>query len=128
VPAQGIVRSGRRGQHEDAADGSRAPTAFFWQQGCGETSFPIQGRQEVLEVNDAGLDLDDEHRRRLAVPTDDICRASLAEVAEGPFDDDLPAGVPQSGDNPLDEGGVTGVEQAVKLRAAPMWHELDPGV
>jgi hypothetical protein len=101
------------------------PTSIAREEAWHHTTLPIQGCEQLLHVEEPGLDLDDEQGARRGMPSDDVDRTAISVMIEGQLRHGLPAPRSQVPEYLLHDGGVTVVEKARYLSSEEAWHELD---
>lgn len=105
------------GEDNNGADRSRLPALLFREQPGHNTCLLAQCREEILHVDNLGLDFDDEHGLRCALSGDDVHRPAITEVVERPLELDLPALIAQNASGQADEPSVTLIEKALHVPA-----------
>jgi hypothetical protein len=103
VASRQLSVAGRLGDDEDPTDGTSLPASLTRQQVGHDADLAVEGRQQLLEIDEARLDLDDEEGEATLPPSDDVDRASLPVVIEGVFDLRLPATTGKLGGSSFDE-------------------------
>jgi hypothetical protein len=103
---------------QQAADATLPPT-----QGLRDIrlqpSLAIHARDHVLQINQRRLELDHEQRSGRRVPREDVDRPALAVSGERDLRPSLPAGFREPGDNCLAKGGVSAIQEPIKVATAP---------
>lgn len=110
MPGNGTARSGVTGQDHDQADLLRLPATLAGDHPGHDAPLSIHSGQQGLDIHDGSLDLDEQESRTPRVPGKYVDGAALAVVAEGVFDDRLPAAPAEVGHHRFDELGVPYVE------------------
>ena len=89
----------RVGDDEPCPDMARRPSPFL-RDVRDEAAAAIGGREKLADVDELGLQLDDEERCLTRIPTDEIDGSAFAKVVERDLGMDLPAA-------PRDEPGYS---------------------
>ena len=84
----------------------------------------VKRRQQILHVQQDGLDLHDQQRPCGRVPSNDVDGSTLAIVAEGVLRDRLPPAIVEEAHHCLDEPRVAGIEEARNVRGRHARREL----
>jgi hypothetical protein len=116
------------GDDHPNADAGRIPASRGGDLRC-EAALAIERAEELVQINQLGLELDDEERSGLRMPGKDIDRSSLAPDRErdlGLDDSARPSGEEPRQD--LVHRGVPGIDQAPEVAALPSHGHVDPGV
>lgn len=93
-----------------------------------ETPSSIGDGKELIDVDQLGLQLDQEQCSRLDMPRDQVDDATLAEVVERDFGPDLPAVVEQHASHRFGHRRVAAAEEPVQPGATPPWFEGQPNL
>jgi len=89
----------------------------------------VEGGKQVLEVRQFTLEFDNQQGLALSVPREQVDRPALAVHGERRLGDELPAHeTAQARREPFLHGGVTLVEKARDLAAAPAKIDRDPSL
>ena len=92
-----------------------------------QARLPIDLPQKILDVDDVGLELDDQERSRSGMPRKDVHDAALPVDGEALLGDEGPTGqlLEQHG-RPLVECGVARIDGTIELAAVPLGDEVEP--
>ncbi len=115
----------RVGNHQDRSDGLGRPTAVP-RDARGEAPFAIERAEELVDVDDLGLQLDGEQGSAIRVVREHVDDATLRTDRERHLrsHDPLRTVAPEPARDVVVERGVAGVEQAVEVAAAPPRDEV----
>ena len=125
----GVASIGARVRDDQPdADATRLPPAT-----CSDlrdkTPLAIESAQQFIDVDELGLELNEEQMPGFGVPGELVDHASLSVDGERDFRLDLPAlGLRHRCGEALREDGVTAVEQPVEVACSPPSRQLDSNV
>ena len=88
-------------QDEDRGDGVRVPSSAAAQDDRNDPSLHVECANGVLQVDQLGLDLNDQKRPAIGPPPKDVDGATLAEMIERLLDADFPACVREQPHHPI---------------------------
>jgi hypothetical protein len=86
----------------------------------------VHRREQVTDVDELGLELDEQDRPARRVPGDEVDDTALAEVAEGHLRTDLPTRGLEPPGYLLGHSRMTRREEVEKLPASPPEDDVDP--
>jgi hypothetical protein len=116
---------GLLGHDHQSPDRSRFPSTLPRQELRHDATLLIQCSKQLLDVEEAGLDLDDEQCVKRDMPGDGVNRTSIAVVVEGVLRDRLPPHRPQMAQHRLYQPRVSLVQEPRDVACAHARSELD---
>jgi hypothetical protein len=115
----------RLAHHPQLADAGRPPATLLDEEHWHHSALARHRGVQILDVRDPALDLHENERPMLRLPSDQVDRSSIAEMVERELDEDLPTVAAHDRGDGVNDGRVLLVEKAGKLTAAPQRLDLD---
>lgn len=115
------------GKHDPLSDNDRHPFAFL-RDDPREPPAPIGHREQTRNIDELGLDLDEQQGPRGGVPRDKVDDTPLTKVAERCLRPNLPAGRDKHRRQPLAHDGVAPRDDSLDLAAAPARLQAEPNL
>jgi hypothetical protein len=118
--ADAATRALGRRQYEEAPDDARLPPEPLPREAAtDEADLLVEFSDGRIGNREIGFHFNDHHGTELVTRTDDVDRASLAELRVRHLDGRLPVGGSETPDELTDEARVLGVDESVEIAAAP---------
>jgi hypothetical protein len=105
--------------HEQPADRYCIPSFLMRQDPGQDADLSLKGARRRLNVADAGLDFNEEQDASRWVPSDDVCRSTLAEMVERHLDSCQPSMDVELSNDMLNECRMPAVHQAIDVARPP---------
>ena len=115
-------------QNQQSGNGPRPPAEAIGGDSGGQSRLRVVPPERLFDGDELRLHLDDEHRRGIRAPPEQVNRAALKPDGVGDLDLDRPSGGAEQVRGRADQSSVRLVEQAVEVPASPAGQQEQIGI